>query len=80
MGYKFVDYKIVVKSLTLDRRWFNNVFISETIHLTNRFCEVILGSTTIVRIVYQLLVKFYQTSVIYLCPTCRLSSIVVLNK
>ena len=37
----------VVKSLLSDRRWSDNVFISEgNFHLTSRFCGV-LGSTII---------------------------------
>jgi len=37
-----------VKSPTLDRRWSDNVFISGgNLHLTNRFCGVVLSSITI---------------------------------
>jgi len=37
-----------VKSLTSDRTWPDNVFISGgNPHLTSRFCGVVLGPTTI---------------------------------
>ena len=38
----------VLKSLTLDKRWFDNMFISgENPHLTSQFCGVMLGPITI---------------------------------
>jgi len=39
-----------VKSPTLDRTWSDNVFISGgNLHLTSRFCGVVLGPTTITK-------------------------------
>jgi hypothetical protein len=43
---------VSVKSPTSDKRWFDNLFISGgNPHLTSRFCGVMLGSTTISKIV-----------------------------
>jgi len=38
----------VLKSLTSDKRWSDNVFMSGDIpYLTSQFCEVVLGPTAI---------------------------------
>jgi len=41
-----------VKSPTLNKRWFDNVFISgDNPYIISRFCEVVLASTTIFKMV-----------------------------
>ena len=75
---------IFVKSLTLDRTWHDNVFISGgNLHLTSRFCGVVLGSTTISKVVSEplqdplghLLSGFCYRDTHHLCPRTKLNSV-----
>jgi len=70
----------VVKSTTSVRSWPDNLFISGgNPHLTSRFCEVVLGSTTISNMVSEplhdslghLLSGFRYRATRHLCSCCR---------
>jgi hypothetical protein len=70
----------VVKSLASDKRWPDNVFISESnLHLTSRFCVVVLGSTPIFKMVSEplqdplshMLSSFRYRVIHHLCPRTK---------
>jgi len=65
---------LLLKSLGLNKKWSDNVFINRSnLHLISRFCGVILSSTTIFKMVSELLHNLYILSMIWY--TCKIIAI-----